>query len=72
MEATKENFRELGKKCGVHPQNLVDLTTDYVWQGGDPQDMKWVKKALRDMELRDDLSNRWYKAWRAFLGLTGD
>jgi len=66
---TKEQFADLGKKCGVVPKEFLELIVAHVWQGGSPQDLKWVEEALDQMGLRRDLRVRWWHSWRSFLGL---
>lgn len=65
----KENFIDLGKRCGVTPDELVGLTADHIWNGGDFKNLDWVATALDQMGIRHDLRNRWYHAWRTYLHL---
>lgn len=71
-EATQESlatteyqqFLKLGKMTGVVPLALIKQTADYIWDGGDFRDMKWVRQAMKDMDIRDDLAGRWWSSWR--------
>jgi len=60
-------FMRLGKNVGVIPMNLIKVTADHVWNGGDYQDLKWVAQALQEMGIQRDLANRWFNTWRSHL-----
>ena len=59
-----QQFLRLGKVTGVVPLTLIKQTADYIWEGGDYADMKWVAQALKDMDIRPDLRGRWWNSWR--------
>jgi len=59
-----QQFLKLGKMTGVVPLALIKQTADYIWDGGDFRDMTWVKQAMKDMDIRDDLAGRWWNSWR--------
>lgn len=59
-------FKSLGKKIGV-VGDIIDVTTNHVWAGGDYRDLTWVWRALGEMAIRQDLKGRWWNAWRSFL-----
>jgi len=61
-----DRFKYLGRKIGV-VGDLIDVTTDHVWAGGDFRDLTWVWSALGEMGIRQDLKGRWWNAWRSFL-----
>ena len=61
-----DHFMSLGKKIGV-TGNLIDVTANHVWAGGDFRDLTWVWSALGEMGIRQDLKGRWWNAWRSFL-----
>ena len=62
-----QQFVNLGKDIGVIPIQLIQVTTNHVWNGGDYQDLKWVAQALQEMGIQRDLANRWFNAWRSHL-----
>jgi len=47
--------------------DLIDVTSNHVWAGGDFRDLTWVWAALGEMGIRQDLKGRWWNAWRSFL-----
>ncbi len=61
-----QRFCLLGTKVGV-TKNLISLTADHVWNGGDFKDIKWVQDAMAEMGIRSDLSMRWLNSWRSYL-----
>lgn len=61
-----EYFYALGLQVGISPQTS-DITTRHVWRGGQYQDLEWVWKGLTEMQIRPDLSHRWWHAWRTYL-----
>ena len=61
-----DQFKYLGKKIGILG-DLIDVTTDHVWNGGDYTDITWVWNAMGEMGIRPDLKNRWCNAWRTSL-----
>lgn len=65
-----QRFLTLGKKVGV-PLNLVQITTEHVWNGGDWKDLQWVQKAHAEMGIRGDLAMRWLNSWRSYLQTHG-
>ena len=63
----RHQFFRLGRSIGVIPANLIEVTTEHIWSGGDYQDLKWVAKGLQDMGIQRDLANRWFHAWASHL-----
>ncbi len=61
-----DHFKYLGKKIGVIG-DLIDVTANHVWAGGDYRDLTWVWNALAEMGIRQDLMKRWWNSWRSFL-----
>ncbi len=61
-----EHFKYLAIKIGI-PGDLIDVTTEHVWNGGDYREMSWVWTALGEMGIRQDLKQRWWNAWRSYL-----
>ncbi len=59
-----QQFLKIGKVTGVVPLALIKQVADYVWEGGDFRDMKWVAQAMKDMDIRQDLRSRWWNSWR--------
>lgn len=59
-----QQFLKLGKTTGVIPLALIKQTADYIWEGGDFRDMRWVAQAMKDMDIRQDLRSRWWGSWR--------
>lgn len=62
-----QRFMHYGRMHGVSPDNLVVLTAEHVWSGGDFKDLDWVAKAFQEMGIRQDLRNRWWHSWRSYL-----
>lgn len=63
-----QQFIQLGKMHGVSPPELIKVTADHVWKGGDFKDLDWIAKAFDEMGVRTDLRNRWWHSWRVKLG----
>ena len=68
-----EIFKNYGIRIGVK-KDIVSLVQEHVWNGGDPKDLNWVKKALAEMNIASDLAGRWISVWRTYLlrGITSD
>jgi len=64
-----QQFLRLGKSVGVVPLDLIKVTGNHVWDGGDYKDLKWVAVALQGMGIQRDLASRWLNAWGSHLKL---
>ncbi|MFH1763649.1 MAG: hypothetical protein ABIF09_05590 [Gemmatimonadota bacterium] len=62
-----QRFIQIGKQVGIAPPQLITLTANHVWNGGDYRDMKWVAQGMQQMAIRTDLASRWVNAWRTWL-----
>lgn len=61
-----EHFKTLGRKIGVNDQ-LVEVITDHISNGGNYKDIKWVYRGLSEMAIRDDIGSRWGAVWGRYL-----
>ena len=61
-----EIFKNYGIRIGVK-KDIVSLVQEHVWNGGEPKDLNWVKKALAEMNIPSDLAGRWLSVWRTYL-----
>jgi predicted transcriptional regulator len=59
-------FVIIGQRHGIAP-DIVALTAEHVWRGGDSKDLNWVWKAMQEMGIRFDLARRWLHSWRSYL-----
>jgi DNA-binding transcriptional ArsR family regulator len=59
-------FLELGKVMQV-PPNLVQVTTEHVWNSGDYTDPELVWRALTEMVIPPILRKPWFYSWFSFL-----
>jgi len=66
--SNRDDFILMAMKAGLTPPELLELTVDHIWRGGDPEDLKWVAKGLQQMGIRRDIASRLFHAWRSFLG----
>lgn len=62
-----DQFMAIGKQIGVEA-GIIKTVVDHVWNGGDYKDPSWVKRALHEMRIRQDLLPRWYNSWCSYLG----
>lgn len=62
-----QQFVKLGKLHGVAPPDLIKITADHVWAGGDYKDLDWIAQGMEQMGVRRDLRNRWWHSWRVHL-----
>ncbi|MDD5411126.1 MAG: C2H2-type zinc finger protein, partial [Methylobacter sp.] len=62
-----EQFKIRGLKIGIGEQ-LVEVTTDHVFNGGNFRDLNWIWEALSEMNIRTDLKERWFHSWSSYLG----
>lgn len=60
-------FIQKGKMTGVAPPELIKLTAEHIWAGGNYSDLEWVAKAFQEMGVRKDLAARWWNSWRSYL-----
>ena len=59
-------FKNYGIRIGVK-RDIVALVQEHIWNGGEPKDLNWVKKALAEMNIPSDLAGRWLSVWRTYL-----
>jgi biotin operon repressor len=59
-------FFQLGIALGLS-ENLAAIVTAHVWRGGKYDDLKWVRNAFGEMQVRADIASRWWQAWRTHL-----
>ena len=62
-----QQFYNIGLTLGVD-RNLSGLTARHVWNGGKYDDLEWVWKGMKEMQIRPDLATRWFNSWRSQLG----
>lgn len=62
-----QQFLRLGMNVGVVPLNLIKITTDHIWSGGNYEDLRWVALGFQQMGIQRDLANRWLHAWGSHL-----
>lgn len=62
-----QQFLKLGQSVGVTPNNLIEVITNHIWNGGDYEDLRWVAVGFQQMGLQKDLGNRWLHAWGSHL-----
>lgn len=62
-----QKFLQFGKRIGVTPLNLIKVTADHIWDGGDYKDLVWVAKGMQEMDIQRDLRGRWFNRWRSYL-----
>ena len=59
-----KQFERLGALSGCVPAALIKQTADYVFEGGDYKDMKWVAQAMQELGIQTDVRSRWWHCWR--------
>lgn len=59
-----KQFERLGALSGCVPATLIKQTADYVFEGGDYKDMKWVAQAMQELGIQHDVRSRWWHCWR--------
>ena len=59
-----KQFERLGALSGCVPAALIKQTADYVFEGGDYKDMKWVAQAMQELGIQTDIRSRWFHCWR--------
>lgn len=59
-----KQFERLGALSGCTPAALIKQTADYVFEGGDYKDMKWVAQAMQELGIQSDIRSRWWHCWR--------
>ena len=67
LASDKRDFIRLGKESGVSKE-LVKITGDHVFRGGEPRDLVWVWQAFDEIGIRRDLKRRWFHCWRSLIG----
>jgi len=59
-----KQFERLGALSGCTPAALIKQTANYVFEGGDYKDMKWVAQAMQELGIQTDVRGRWWHCWR--------
>ena len=62
-----QQFMQIGEHIGYR-QPLIGVVARHIWDGGNFRDLNWVWQGLCQMNLRPDLRDRWFHAWRSRLG----
>jgi len=60
-------FVSFAKKVGISPPELISVTVDHIWEGGDFRDLTWVAKGLNEMGISQDKRERLFNRWRSYL-----
>ncbi len=61
-----QQFITFGQRIGVKA-DLVALTAEHVWRGGNYTNLTWVWKAMMEQGVRSDMAKRWWHNWRSYL-----
>jgi hypothetical protein len=63
----RDVFIEMGKKVGISKEELIKVTADHIFEGGDFRNMDWVWKGMASMQIPKEFAMRWANRWMSYL-----